>query len=102
MLPTLRGHPEKVGEKNVPKWMAVKDVESGDKSGAAWLQRVKNALFGGMQADIFVVRGEPSEAWGRGISYNDQLHTSRAVGGLISLRLIYSWHQAGHFKVPGC
>jgi len=32
----------------------VKDVDSGDKSGAAWLQRVKNALFGGMQADIFV------------------------------------------------
>jgi hypothetical protein len=41
--------------------MLVKDVDSSDKSAAAWIQRVKNAAFGGLQADIFVV----SEGAGR-------------------------------------
>eukprot|EP00775_Hariotina_reticulata_P006398 gene6398-6629_t len=33
--------------------MLCKEVEKGDNSVAAWIQRVKNFLFGGLQADIF-------------------------------------------------
>lgn len=63
VLPTLRGKPEKEVKREVPGWMKTAEVESGDHSVAAWLQRTKNALFGGMQADIFAaVDGDESLA----------------------------------------
>jgi hypothetical protein len=55
VLPTLRGKPEVVGKQALPNWMMHKEVEKGDQSFAGWLQRIKNAAFGGLQADIFDV-----------------------------------------------
>lgn len=55
MLPTLRGKPEVVGKQALPQWMMHKEVTKDDQSVAGWVQRVKNALFGGLQADIFEV-----------------------------------------------
>jgi hypothetical protein len=57
VLPTLRGKPEKAGKQALPEWMMNKDVEKGDQSVAGWIQRIKNAAFGGLQADIFEVNG---------------------------------------------
>jgi len=56
VLPTLRGKPEKVGKTALPAWMMYKEVEAEDQSVAGWIQRIKNAAFGGLQADIFEVR----------------------------------------------
>jgi hypothetical protein len=55
VLPTLRGKPEVVGKQALPKWMMHKDVEKEDQSFVGWMQRIKNAAFGGLQADIFDV-----------------------------------------------
>jgi hypothetical protein len=55
VLPTLRGKPEKVGKQALPEWMMSKEVEKDDQSVAGWIQRIKNAAFGGLQADIFEV-----------------------------------------------
>jgi hypothetical protein len=55
VLPTLRGKPEVVGKQALPNWMMHKDVEKEDQSVAGWMQRIKNAAFGGLQADIFDV-----------------------------------------------
>lgn len=55
MLPTLRGKPEVVGKQALPQWMMHQEVAKDDQSVAGWVQRVKNALFGGLQADIFEV-----------------------------------------------
>lgn len=55
VLPTLRGKPEVVGKTALPAWMMHKDVDAKDQSVAGWIQRIKNTMFGGLQADIFEV-----------------------------------------------
>lgn len=56
ILPTLRGGREKAGKAAVHAWMLAREVDPKDHSVAAYWQRVKNSLFGGLQADIFEVR----------------------------------------------
>jgi hypothetical protein len=56
VLPTLRGKKEVEGKQAVPNWMLAKDVDAKDQSVAGYIQRTKNALFGGLQQDIFAVR----------------------------------------------
>jgi hypothetical protein len=56
VLHTLRGKPVNTNKTSVPAWMLAKDVDKDDQSVAGWIQRVKNTLFGGLQADIFEVR----------------------------------------------
>lgn len=55
VLPTLRGKKEKEGATAMPAWMLLQEVDPTDRSVAAYWQRTKNAMFGGMQADIFEV-----------------------------------------------
>jgi hypothetical protein len=53
ILPTLRGKHEKEGKTALPAWMMFKEVEKDDHSVKGYVQRVKNTMFGGLQADIF-------------------------------------------------
>eukprot|EP00775_Hariotina_reticulata_P006951 gene6951-7167_t len=53
ILPTLRGKQEKEGKTALPAWMMFKEVDQDDQSVNGYIQRAKNAMFGGLQADIF-------------------------------------------------
>lgn len=55
MLPTLRGKKEVEGKQALPNWMMAKEVDPKDQSVAAYWQRTKNTMFGGLQHDIFDV-----------------------------------------------
>lgn len=55
ILPTLRGKKEKEGKTALPAWMMFKEVDKDDQSVNGYIQRAKNAMFGGLQADIFEV-----------------------------------------------
>lgn len=78
VLPTLRGKPEVVGKTALPGWMMYKEVDPKDASVAGWMQRVKNTLFGGLQADIFEVGGEgwKGRLGEKGVTDRDALATS--------------------------
>ncbi|KAF8059159.1 PHO89 [Scenedesmus sp. PABB004] len=53
VLPTLRGKAEVEGKQALPNWMMARDVDPKDQSVAAYWQRAKNGMFGGLQQDIF-------------------------------------------------